>query len=201
MARTPFVDYYECLQISPNADSETVERVFRLMAKRYHPDNEVSGDTEKFQLVVRANRVLSNPESRAAYDARYEQEKQKLWKTFSRVSDGNSFDDDRSIRHAILSVLYTARRQDPSNSGVGTWQLEKLLDSPQEHIDFHVWYLKEKGLIQRDETGGFSITFRGVDAIEEKHLLLRKDRLLPDITASGFGPQDRRRIEKAVEVA
>jgi len=32
-------DYYEDLQISPIADLETIERVFRLLAKRYHPDN------------------------------------------------------------------------------------------------------------------------------------------------------------------
>ena len=28
-----FIDYYECLQLSPNADQETIERVYRLLAK------------------------------------------------------------------------------------------------------------------------------------------------------------------------
>ena len=35
-------DYYEVLQVSRNADFETIERVFRLLAKRYHPDNVLS---------------------------------------------------------------------------------------------------------------------------------------------------------------
>ncbi|HYY05797.1 MAG TPA: J domain-containing protein, partial [Candidatus Limnocylindria bacterium] len=34
---TPFVDYYELLQVSPNADDETIHRVFRLLAKKHHP--------------------------------------------------------------------------------------------------------------------------------------------------------------------
>ena len=32
-----FVDHYEVLQISPNADAETVQRVYRMLAQRYHP--------------------------------------------------------------------------------------------------------------------------------------------------------------------
>ena len=48
MDQISFVDYYEDLQISPNADLETIERVYRLLAKRYHPDNQATGSIEKF---------------------------------------------------------------------------------------------------------------------------------------------------------
>ena len=41
-----FIDYYEILEISPNANSETVERIFRYLAMRYHPDNRETGDGE-----------------------------------------------------------------------------------------------------------------------------------------------------------
>ena len=34
------IDYYEVLQISPNADPDTVHRVYRLLAQRFHPDNQ-----------------------------------------------------------------------------------------------------------------------------------------------------------------
>jgi curved DNA-binding protein CbpA len=33
------VDYYEFLQISPNADADTIHRVYRFLAARLHPDN------------------------------------------------------------------------------------------------------------------------------------------------------------------
>ena len=31
-------DHYEVLQISPRADQDTIHRVFRHLAKRYHPE-------------------------------------------------------------------------------------------------------------------------------------------------------------------
>jgi hypothetical protein len=33
---------------------------------------------------------------------------------------------------------------------------------------FHVWYLREQGLIRRDEDGGFAITAAGVDRVLER---------------------------------
>jgi len=34
MNENSFIDYYEDLQVSSNADIETIERVYRLLAKR-----------------------------------------------------------------------------------------------------------------------------------------------------------------------
>ena len=63
--------------------------------------------------------------------------------------------------------------------GIGIVELEKLAALPEKELEFHIWYLKEKGWIQRLDTGGFAITVNGVDAVIEKDLLLRKDRFLP----------------------
>ena len=41
-------DHYEALQVSPRADGDTIDRVFRHLAKRLHPDNQESGDAEIF---------------------------------------------------------------------------------------------------------------------------------------------------------
>jgi hypothetical protein len=62
-------DCYEAMQLSPNADAETISRVYRLLAARYHPDNGESGDNEKFIQLSEAYRILSDPEMRARYDA------------------------------------------------------------------------------------------------------------------------------------
>jgi len=47
-------------------------------------------------------------------------------------------------------------------------------------LEFHIWYLKEKGWIQIVDTGGYAITASGVEVVEEDGLLLEKDRLLTD---------------------
>lgn len=164
-------DYYEVLQVSRNADFETIERVFRLLAKRYHPDNVLTGDESRFRGVVEAYRVLSDPEKRAAYDAGNEGRQAGRWKIFyepAQSSDG--FDADLRLRQGILSILYTARKRDVSRPGVGGVVLENLLGCPQQLVEFHLWYLKEKGLIQRTDTGEFAITVSGVDEISSRRL-------------------------------
>ena len=184
-----FVDYYEDLQISPNADLETVERIYRLLAKRYHTDNPESGDTEKFDTITRAFRVISNPEKRAAYDAGYEQAKAQRLKAMAATSAPNGSTEDRRIRDTVLSVLYIDRRNDPSGSSVGLWQMEKLLGWPEKTLDFHMWYLKEKGLIERTDSGGYAITVLGIDVVEENELVLGKDRLLTEKSSESAASQ------------
>jgi DnaJ-class molecular chaperone len=69
-----FVDYYEILEISPNANSETIDRIFRYLAQRYHPDNQQTGNHEKFSEIVQAHETLRQPEKRAQYDLDYKRQ-------------------------------------------------------------------------------------------------------------------------------
>src|SRR5690349_16403535 len=45
------IDYYEFLQISSKAEMATIQRIYRFLAGRYHPDNPETGDPEKFLLL------------------------------------------------------------------------------------------------------------------------------------------------------
>lgn len=176
-----FSDYYENLQVSPNADLETIERVFRLLAKRYHPDNKQTGDADKFNELYDAYKVLTDPEKRAAYDAKYEQARASQWKIYKEASQSDGFEHDSRIRQGVLSLLYVARRRDALNPGMGILELERILSCPQHLMEFHTWYLKEKDWIQFTDTGAYTITAKGVDKVAEDDLLLRKDRLLPGV--------------------
>ncbi|RUU06847.1 J domain-containing protein, partial [Mesorhizobium sp. M7A.T.Ca.TU.009.01.3.2] len=66
-----FIDYYEVLEVSPNANSETLERIFRYFAMRYHPDNSETGDEARFSEIVEAHNTLKDPVKRAQYDIAY----------------------------------------------------------------------------------------------------------------------------------
>jgi curved DNA-binding protein len=179
MTQESFIDYYEILQLSPSAEFEMIERVYKMLAKRYHPDNRLAGNGEKFNMLVKAYKVLSDPEQRAGYDLTYEKERALAWKLFDEASPSEGVDADRRIQRGILSLLYVTRRRDASNPGVGIMELERLLGCPEKHMEFHIWYLKEKGWIKRTDAGGFAITAEGVDSAIEQDILLRKDRLLP----------------------
>ena len=167
-----FPDYYEDLQISPNADSETIDRVFRLLAKRYHPDNKDTGNADAFNKIFSAYKALSDATQRASYDAQYESVRVKKWKEPETASFSKSIEDDERLRKRILSILYVERRNDAGSSGVGLWRIEQLIGMPEKILEFHVWYMKEKGWIQRTDTGGYAITAAGVDAVEEGEIIL-----------------------------
>jgi curved DNA-binding protein CbpA len=187
-----FRDYYEVLQLSPNADTETIDRVFRILVKRYHPDNQDTGNTAKFNEVMEAHRLLSDTEKRAAYDVQYEQNRASVLKIFDEASATDSFDSDRRVFEGILSLLYVSRRRDPNRGGVGIIQMERLLGCPSQHLEFHIWYLRQKSWIERLENGLFAITAAGIDkVIEQNNILLRSDRLLAENAGgTAFGSAD-----------
>jgi curved DNA-binding protein CbpA len=185
MNQEHFIDYYEILQVSRNADPETIERIFRLLAKRYHPDNTRTGNSERFSALTEAYQVLAHPEKRAEYDARYESDRQNQWRLFFETPM-SGVDEDRRIQQWVLSLLYTTRRRSSSDPGVGVFELEKVLDVAEGQLEFHLWYLKEKGWIMRTESGKYAITVDGVDWIAEKDRLLRSDRLLEEGGNSDF---------------
>jgi curved DNA-binding protein len=167
MPASDSIDHYEVLQVSHRADMETIQRVYRHLAKRYHPDNAESGDAERFRQILNAFQVLSDPERRAEYDVGYERNQKLKWRIFDRETVTDDMAADRRLRESVLAVLYTARRNNADQSGIGMYDLEQLLGCPEEHMKFHVWYLKENGLIQRLDTGMLAITARGVDWVLE----------------------------------
>ena len=61
--------YYQLLGIEPDADLEAIKRAFRTQIALYHPDNNKSaGARERFDDLVEAFDILSNPKKRERYD-------------------------------------------------------------------------------------------------------------------------------------
>ena len=185
MSGRPFVDHYETLQLSPSADRETIERVYRLLAKRYHPDNGTSGDVELFNEVREAYEILSDPDRRAAYDATYDQGRSRHWQIFGQDGAVDDREQDRRLFRAVLSLLYIARRRDPNDAGLAPSHLERFLGVPREHLDFPLWYLKKRGLVEVLESGLMAITVDGVDELGPGELSLPANRLLTETSGNG----------------
>ena len=68
MQNDDFVDYYDFLMVSPNADRAMIEWAVRLMLARYGKKNEQTADPKKVERVRDAYRTLADPARRAAYD-------------------------------------------------------------------------------------------------------------------------------------
>jgi curved DNA-binding protein CbpA len=163
-------DYYEILQISPNAEPETVHRVFRLLAQRYHPDNAETGNDSQFRALTDAYRVVSDPEQRAGYDAVHAQLRQERWRLVASGAEAdNNFDAERTVRLTLLEVLYTRRRLEPQSAGLSLLDLEKLIGRPREHLEFTIWYLVQKKFVTRSDGAMLQITVDGVEYLENNH--------------------------------
>ncbi|SFN54070.1 curved DNA-binding protein [Bizionia echini] len=66
----PFIDYYKVLGVPKDADTQTIKKAYRKLARKHHPDLN-PGDLEaekKFKEINEANEVLSHPENRKKYD-------------------------------------------------------------------------------------------------------------------------------------
>ena len=175
----PPVDYYEVLQVSATADPDTVHRVYRLLAQRFHPDNQETGNIARFREVSEAYRVLSDPEARAKYDVAHQQRQQDRWRLVnSGQKSENDFEIEQSRRLTVLEVLYTQRRLDAAAPGMFLVELERLTGEAREHLEFTLWYLIQKDLVQRTDSSRFTITAPGVDHLEENYKVTLRQRRL-----------------------
>ncbi len=155
------------LQISPSAEPETVHRVYRILAQRYHPDNPETGNAETFRNILEAYRVLSDPEHRAEPTTCEHRETRRLtWRIFDQTNAVQGVDAERAKRRGILSLLYRKRIAQPDQPNMSLKEFEDLLGVPREHLEFTLWYLKEGQFVTRSDNGRHSITLKGVDLAE-----------------------------------
>lgn len=164
-----FVDYYELMQISPRAEIATIRRVYRMLAARYHPDNQETGDLETFILLEEAYAVLNDPEQRQTYDARLAVHDSQPNPVFELRDFVIGIDAEANRRLGILCLLYNKRRSSPDQPGMSLLDLETRTALPREHLDFTVWYLREKAFVRRDDdSNDMILTAAGADFVESQ---------------------------------
>ena len=165
------LDCYEIMQLSPKANADTIHRVHRILAQRYHPDTPDTGNSEMFIRVTAAARILSDPEQRAKYDARYHATRQLHWKIFDQAEAANGPQAERAKRKGILGLLYAKASHDIERGSMTAVDFEEMLGCPREHLQAALWYLKGKGYIQRGDNGRFTITVAGFDEMESQSFM------------------------------
>ncbi|MBU4555997.1 MAG: J domain-containing protein [Actinobacteria bacterium] len=83
------MDHYRTLQVSRHAESEVIDKAYRVLSLKNHPDVTVSSKrdsaTVRMQRINRAYAVLSDPVARRRYDATLGHDSgRSAWDTFMR---------------------------------------------------------------------------------------------------------------------
>jgi TonB family protein len=63
----PVKNYYQILQIMPDASTEVINSAYKALADKYHPDSP-EGDAMLYNKIKEAYEILINPEKRQEYD-------------------------------------------------------------------------------------------------------------------------------------
>lgn len=80
------MDHYRTLKVTRDADPEVVDRAYKALSLKYHPDRapatQRAAATERMQRINEAYRVLRDPKRRAAYDKTLPPEGAEAWDVF-----------------------------------------------------------------------------------------------------------------------
>ena len=179
--RNPAVepDHHELLRAGVAGAAERLDRVYRALAFRYHPDNGDSGDSEIFLRISETYRILSVSKPRKEREiARHDGTD---WQSALR-----GLKDKRTV---VLGLLCQRRISDYRNAFVSPGELESLTGMTSDEIGLILWYLREKGAVTgSDSSPDYSITARGMDILESAHQRDAKVEAVFDETLSDTKP-------------
>jgi curved DNA-binding protein CbpA len=161
-------DYYEILKVGPKADEDTIERVYRTLADRFHPDNPSTGDEATFLRLTEAYQTLSDHTKRAEYNALRESRNgpARFWLRGREFFDGVRGGQNRRL--AVLCILYRQKTSTHDSPGFSILDLEQLTGCTREELAAALWYLCEKQWAAMGEFMTYTITADGFDVVESK---------------------------------
>ena len=89
-------DYYRVLGVSENASEDDLDRAYRGEARKRHPDG--GGSEEEMKSLNEAHDILSDPESRKAYDAARRPKRDVVYRS------SLAFDPEAAARAGTLKI-------------------------------------------------------------------------------------------------
>lgn len=153
-------DYHELLRAGMDGDLDHsgLDRLYRSLAARYHPDKGDSGNSETFLRIAQAYQILS------ASQVQVESGLTKPAQGFAWQERLRNLKDKKA---AILGLLCDRRISDYRNATVSESELESLTGLTSNEVGFILWYLREKGAVTLiGHSSDHAISAAGIDILE-----------------------------------
>lgn len=108
-------NYYEILEVSQNASKEVIEKAYKVLAKKYHPDlqeqNEKQKAEQKMKLINEAYETLSNDEKKEQYDIKLQDEIQRKKQIeFEKIRQDNLIKQNENNNYNIEEEILTQKQ-------------------------------------------------------------------------------------------
>ncbi len=104
-------NYYDILQVNKNASPEVIEKAYKVLAKKYHPDLQAEEQKKQAEEILKeineAYEVLSDPEKKKNYDASIINDFLKN----SRLNPDNNSNDNTTDFNSIHELNYKQQQE------------------------------------------------------------------------------------------
>ena len=154
-------NYYDILEININASPEIIEKAYKTLAKKYHPDLQQEENKKQseeiFKIINEAYEVLSNPEKKSMYDQNLK----------------NTYDDIQKQNEILKNKLNNIQSDNTPNQNVNTVSTnnnhisqEDLIRQQQAQLDYEkqVQAAREKAYhdayVQNLKNRGYKIRYK-----------------------------------------
>ena len=106
-------NYYDILQINQNAPPEIIEKAYKTLAKKYHPDLQEENNKREAEEILKeineAYEILSNPDKKALYDQNLKDE------TISQEDYEKMYVQNEKLKEALNNLKNNTNNNQYSN--------------------------------------------------------------------------------------
>lgn len=135
-------NYYQILEVSENASPEVIEKAYKVLAKKYHPDiwprDKIYFAESKFKEITEAYNILSNNDLRAEYDIKMG------FNTSSYDRYNNLYDENQKLKQELNNIKIENESQRYSKNITNK--------SNNEHQSYFKKYISNLGNLIYNET-------------------------------------------------
>ena len=141
-------NYYEILEVDKNASQEVIEKAYKALVKKYHPDLQKDENKalaeEKIKLINEAFDTLSNKNLRLKYNENLKAS------TISEDELNKLYEENKILQNEINEL----KNKNISNNQAYTWPIERARQRP--HVVYHT---KTKKEIFKEKLDGYFKNF------------------------------------------